>query len=70
MDYRRHRREILWNKQLYHLPVISEYLEQVKTCNRLEEQCVHTSRCIEEKKREYTSLRGKKAKKLQKEEKN
>ena len=64
MDYRRHRREILWNKQLYHLPVISEYLEQVKTCNRLEEQCVHTSRCIEEKKREYTSLRGKKGKRI------
>ena len=62
MDYRRHRREILWNKQLYHLPVISEYLEQIKKCKRLEEECIAISRSIEDKKTEYNSLKGKRGK--------
>jgi hypothetical protein len=64
VDYRHHRREILWNKQLYHLPVISEYLEQAKTCERLEEGCIAISRSLEDKKREYNSLKGKRGKKI------
>jgi hypothetical protein len=64
MDYRHHRREILWNKQLYHLPVISEYLEQTKTCKRLHEECIAISRSLESRKREYNSLRGKRGKKI------
>lgn len=63
MDYRHHRREILWNKQLYHLPIISEYLECLKEVDQLQGRLQELLTRITYKKNEYDVLKKKKNKK-------
>jgi len=63
MDYRHHRREILWNKQLYHLPIISEYLECLKEVDQLQGRLQELLTMITYKRNEYDVLKKKKNKK-------
>lgn len=62
MDYRRHRREILWNKELYNLPLISEYLELLKEEKRYDTRILQLSENITTKKLVLASLKGKRGK--------
>ena len=63
MDYRHHRREILWNKELYHVPIISDFLEHEKEIDRLNDRLSEVRKNILNKKWEYDNIRKKKNKK-------
>lgn len=62
--YRHHRREILWNKELYHIPLISEYIEFQKEYDRSYKECQTLNVEIKKNQREYSSLRGQRGKKI------
>lgn len=63
VQYRHHRREILWNKELYHIPIISEYIEFDKEYQQLNMKDRELKKKINEKKNEYKKLKGKQGKK-------
>lgn len=68
-EYRHHRRNILWNKELYHTPQIAAYIGH-KSCyekNRVAER--ELKRLIAEKTQEYRNLKGKRGKNFTEERK-
>lgn len=62
VDYRHHRREILWNKELYHIPVISEFLdiENQKLKNLQQQKRLKLE--LEKNTEQYKNLKGQRGK--------
>ena len=64
MEYRRHRQEILWNKELYRIPLISEYIEHEKKYLQMQAEIPLVEDQIHQEKTNYRNLKGKKAKEI------
>lgn len=64
MEYRRHRQEILWNKELYRIPLVSEYVEYEKKSLQIQLEIPLIEDQIRQQKNNYRNLKGKRSKEI------
>ena len=57
--YRRHRSDIIWTRQLFHLPVINDYMALLKEEQKMKEEVKRTKIRLRLLTDEFTSYRGK-----------
>ena len=62
MEYRRHRRNILWNKELYHTPQIAAYIGHKSGYDKNQIPIKNLVSSISQKRVEYRALKGKRGK--------